>query len=74
MSTRAVLAVRVPAPIITDEVMMRWRSDVPDLSLEGLACYTDGSLLHARHYFICAVGIDLCMADKTIIVQSEARC
>ena len=48
MRQRALLAVRVPALVVVDEALVRWRSEVPDLFRSDLVFYTDGSLFHLR--------------------------
>jgi hypothetical protein len=75
MRTRAVLAVRVPRPTVTDDALVRWRSEVPDLTRNDLIFYTDGSLMQPRFSeFVtagCAVVIVSC--DGALVGIVEAR-
>ena len=75
MRTRALLAVRVPAPVINDDALVRWRSDVPDLSRGDLVCYTDGSVMNPRHKFFATAGcaVIFVTSDGALAGVVEAR-
>ena len=75
LRTRALLAIRVPAPVVTDDTMVRWRSDVPDLTRDDLVFYTDGSLMHSRYREFSTAGcaVVIVSLDGALVGVVEAR-
>jgi hypothetical protein len=75
LRTRALLAVRVPAPVVTDDIMVRWRSEVPDLTRGDLVFYTDGSLVHSRYREFSTAGcaVVIVSLDGALLGVVEAR-
>jgi hypothetical protein len=75
MRTRALLAVRVPAPVVVDEALVRWRSEVPDLSRSDLVFSTDGSLFHPRFREFSTAGcaVVIVSSDGALLGVVEAR-
>jgi hypothetical protein len=75
MRTRAVLAVRVPRPTVTDDALVRWRSEVPDLTRNDLIFYTDGSLMQPRYREFKTAGCAVVIVsyDGALVGIVEAR-
>jgi hypothetical protein len=75
LRTRALLAVRVPAPVVTDDIMIRWKSEVPDLTRDDLVFYTDGSLMHSRYREFATAGcaVVIVSSDGALVGVVEAR-
>ena len=75
LRTRALLAVRVPAPVVADDAMARWRSEVPDLTRSDLVFYTDGSFLHSRYREFSTAGcaVVIVSSDGVLVGVVEAR-